>query len=283
MNCAKVSLFLLMVLSLVIGLSTFVVAKEGNCNGGAKHGDPCTGTSQCPNACIGGSRDRLNCKSDKNCPGTCDADGIDGAKNCLENKDCVGKCYGGKNDGKSCRSYVTCPDGECKGDHSCQHKGSCDNKGSCRDSENNELLIQLASFSATRTSNGILLEWETKTEKESSGANLYCAKIKNDEFDEVVKINSSAPIPTKALIPFIGNTYSYSSAQHLDSGVYYCVLEEVDDYGKCSVHCDFVDAVVVSSNDVEQNVDLPKATKLCSQYNEVLKNSCIEDVLVTTK
>lgn len=284
MNRARVGLFLLAVLSSVIGLSTFVVAKEGTCRNGADSGKACSKTSQCPDACIGGKKDGQSCGKANNgmCTKAC-ANGFNNGEVCKKPEDCAGVCVGGTRDLKICVSTDKdqCPGGECFGLHNCI--GSCSNKGKCLDGDGEELLIQLASFTATRTLNGILLEWETKTEKESSGANLYCAKIKGNEFDEIVKINSSAPIPTKALIPFAGNTYSYSSSQNFDSGVYYCVLEEVNDYGKCSVHCDFVDVVAIGSNDNEQNVDLPKATKLCNQYNEVLKNSCIEDVLVTTK
>ena len=283
MNRARVGLFLLAVLSLVMGLSTFVVAEEGTCRNGANDGGTCSKTSQCPDACENGTRDGKACGwkvGGEKCPKACTA-GYHKGQICKKPQDCAGVCVGGGNDSKKCVSDKKCPNGKCFGLHSCD--GSCSDKGRCLNKDGDELLIQLVSFTAARTSNGILLEWETKTEKESSGANLYCAKIKGNEFDEIVKINSSAPIPTKALIPFAGNTYSYSSSQNLDSGVYYCVLEEVNDYGKCSVHCDFVDAVTIGSNDNEQNVDLPKATKLCNQYNEVLKNSCIEDVLVTTK
>lgn len=116
MNRAKkVGLFLWAILSLMMGLSTFVIAKEGTCNGGAKHNESCSGKSGCPDACIGGSRDGLNCKGNNNCPGTCDAEGFNGAKNCTKNPDCIGKCYGGENNGKSCRNYAGCPNGECKG------------------------------------------------------------------------------------------------------------------------------------------------------------------------
>lgn len=91
-------------------------------------------------------------------------------------------------------------------------------------------VATLAYFTAEAGDDGVVtLSWETATEVDNAGFNLYRAKYKNGKYK---KIND-------ALIPAQGNTVSGASYSYVDTpgkGTFYYKLEDVDYYGVSTMH-----------------------------------------------
>lgn len=90
--------------------------------------------------------------------------------------------------------------------------------------------VTLVSYTARRVDGKILLEWETASEVDNAGFNLYRAKSGGGRY---VKINAE-------LIAAIGNATSGASYSFEDTpphnGNYYYKLEDVDTAGKSTLH-----------------------------------------------
>lgn len=91
--------------------------------------------------------------------------------------------------------------------------------------------ITLLSFNATALNNGnVFLAWETATEIDNAGFNLYRARTKDGTYK---KINDT-------LIPAQGNATTGASYSFVDTppskGTYYYKLEDVDYNGVCTMH-----------------------------------------------
>jgi len=92
-------------------------------------------------------------------------------------------------------------------------------------------LIELSSFTATPLNSAVLLEWETETELDNEGFNLLRSE---EEYGQYVKINRNF-IPSKGDAGF-GAEYSYTDYDVENGVTYYYFLEEVDFYGKSTLH-----------------------------------------------
>jgi hypothetical protein len=92
--------------------------------------------------------------------------------------------------------------------------------------------IELLSFTARAGGDGVTLAWETATEIDNAGFNLYRAASADGPY---AKINA-------ILIPAEGNAFSGASYTYLDKGtneeniVYFYELEDVDRYGISTFH-----------------------------------------------
>lgn len=91
--------------------------------------------------------------------------------------------------------------------------------------------VTLLSFNAQELSNdNVLLIWETATEINNAGFNLYRARLKNGTYKKINKI----------LIPAQGNAVSGASYSYVDTppakGTYYYKLEDVDYNGLGTMH-----------------------------------------------
>lgn len=89
-----------------------------------------------------------------------------------------------------------------------------------------EQVIELVSFKALKSFGKVTLLWETASETNNAGFNIYRAENKNAEY---VKIN-------KELIPAQGSTTQGASYEYIDTSVksmkaYYYKLEDVDTDG----------------------------------------------------
>jgi len=106
-----------------------------------------------------------------------------------------------------------------------------------------ELLAKLNNFTATAIPNGILLEWDTATERRNAGFHIWRAKMENGEYTEITRI-------TAQLIPAEGNSrggasYSYEDASVVPGNIYAYLLEDVDSKGKSTYHWKFIDSATV--------------------------------------
>jgi hypothetical protein len=92
-------------------------------------------------------------------------------------------------------------------------------------------LIELSSFTAKPLNSAVLLEWTTETELDNEGFNL----LRSEEEDgEYVKINRYF-IPARGEAGF-GAEYSYTDYDVENGVTYYYLLEDVDFYGKSTLH-----------------------------------------------
>ena len=90
--------------------------------------------------------------------------------------------------------------------------------------------ITLIFFSASASNSGIVtLNWETATEVNNAGFNIYRSKNKNDNY---TKVNSTL-VPTEGNST-IGTTYSFEDTP--GNGTFYYKLEDIDNKGVITMH-----------------------------------------------
>jgi hypothetical protein len=92
--------------------------------------------------------------------------------------------------------------------------------------------VALASFTATEGDGQVLLEWETASEIDNIGFNLYRSTSEGGPY---VRINDSL-IPSKALGSVVGACYSYTDSDVINGTTYYYKLEDVDVYSHAEFH-----------------------------------------------
>jgi hypothetical protein len=113
-------------------------------------------------------------------------------------------------------------------------------------------LVKLSNFIAKPTSNGISLNWTTKTEPDSQGFKMWRAIPKLDKYcgcsgniDDYTQIQVLDEEGKPVLIPAKGNTTSGSDYSYLDKdakpGIAYCyALEDVDSKGESKFYFEYV-------------------------------------------
>ena len=92
-------------------------------------------------------------------------------------------------------------------------------------------LISLASFTAAPLARGVLLTWETASELDTAGFNLWRGDAADGPY---ARVNA-------ALIPAVGGptwsaSYTFTDATVADRATYYYKLEEIDVYGLSAFH-----------------------------------------------
>jgi alpha-tubulin suppressor-like RCC1 family protein len=99
------------------------------------------------------------------------------------------------------------------------------------DLDESPTLVTLSTFTATPSDRSVLLTWTTASEIENAGFNIYRAEAEDGEY---IKINLS-------VIPAGGSPTNGASYQYIDEDVrnrrtYYYKLEDLDIYGKSTMH-----------------------------------------------
>ena len=123
--------------------------------------------------------------------------------------------------------YHACQDGRWSyGQTYCAHHGSGYWDVVCEST-----LIELSSFIATPKSGKIILSWNTASETDNVGFNLYRAESENGEY---IQINDS-------LIPAKGSATEGAAYEFIDTDVknrktYYYKLEDIDVNGVSTFH-----------------------------------------------
>ena len=92
--------------------------------------------------------------------------------------------------------------------------------------------VELLSFSATGAKKSVILEWETATEFDNLGFNLYRA---TSEFGTKTRINSTLLPNSQPGNPF-GSVYTYTDSTVKTNKTYYYWLEDVDIYGHTNLY-----------------------------------------------
>jgi sulfatase modifying factor 1 len=92
--------------------------------------------------------------------------------------------------------------------------------------------VTLASFTATGGDGQVLIEWETASEIDNIGFNLYRSTSEGGPY---VRINDSL-IPSKALGSVMGAYYCYTDSDVINGITYYYKLEDMDVHGCREFH-----------------------------------------------
>jgi hypothetical protein len=92
--------------------------------------------------------------------------------------------------------------------------------------------VTLVSFTATGGDGQVLIEWETASEMDNIGFNLWRS---TSEAGDYVRLNDSL-IPSQALGSVIGAYYYYTDSDVINGTTYYYKLESVDVYGHVEFH-----------------------------------------------
>ena len=146
-----------------------------------------------------------------------------------------GECYdvaAACDDGLYCTTDTTCSgDGVCGGgSYACPGGWFCSEEADqCFEDE--QTPIELISFTAEALDEAVLLSWETATEKDNAGFNLYRSLAATGDY---VKVTSD-------LIPAEGDAFTGASYEFVDADVtagntYYYKLEDISIYGVSTFH-----------------------------------------------
>lgn len=147
-----------------------------------------------------------------------------------------------------------------------------------------KLSVELSSFSITKDETKRVVEWETASETNNLGMNLWCAQMQGNQFQEITQLNSQL-IPNKAILPNYGASYSSTDYPYINTnlkpGVQHCTLEDIDASGQCTLHCDQIDTVVVGEgnnlSDTELNELQARAIALCNEHKQ--NGMCLDQLL----
>ena len=88
------------------------------------------------------------------------------------------------------------------------------------------LPVTLSSFKATRTANGVILNWETESELDNAGFNILRSRTKTGEFKKI-----NAKLIQGAGTTGEHNTYSWTDTTAKPNTVYYYRIEDVSHAG----------------------------------------------------
>ncbi|NJO18033.1 MAG: hypothetical protein HC877_20585 [Thioploca sp.] len=134
------------------------------------------------------------------------------------------------------------------------------------------LPATLDNLTVSTLDNQPIIQWDTASELNNLGMNLWCAQLAKDHFKNITQLNSEL-IPTKAILPQLGAFYSSADYptinSHLKPGIQHCTLEDVDAGGQCTLHCDHIKTVVLGDKKNITNAKLnelnTKAITLCHE------------------
>lgn len=168
--------------------------------------------------------------------------------------------------------------------------------GICVDEKGNpfserKLIVNLSLFTLLILEDGIQVNWLTEFEESNLGMNLWCAQMQGHHFEKITRLNTQL-IPSKAILANYGASYSSADYSYIDTnlepGVQHCTLEDIDDNGQCTLHCDHIDTVVIGGGQSAPNPELnqlnAKAIALCHRYEEELAEAgqggvCLDQLL----
>ena len=134
------------------------------------------------------------------------------------------------------------------------------------------LPATLDKLTASMLEDQMIIQWNTASEINNLGMNLWCAQLVDNQFENITQLNSEL-IPTKAILPQLGAFYSSADYPtintHLKLGIQHCTLEDMNAGDQCTLHCDQIKTIVIGEEnsilDVELNELNAKAIALCNQ------------------
>ncbi len=118
------------------------------------------------------------------------------------------------------------------------------------------VAVKLSSFNATRTADGIKLEWKVEREVNHAGYNIYRSKNKESGY---IKINDALINAWDGFSAFDGN---YEYTDNVDGDFYY-KLEAVDVDGSTQMFCPYT---VQSATGVADKLEMPETFELKQNY-----------------
>jgi len=147
-----------------------------------------------------------------------------------------------------------------------------------------DLSVKLKNFKVKLVDDELVLYWETASERNNSGMNLWCTQMQGSQFQEITQLNSEL-IPSKAILPNYGASYSSIDYPYINTdlkpGVQHCALEDIDASGQCTLHCDQIDTVVIGEGNKLSNTELDelqaKAIALCNEHKQ--DGVCLDQLL----
>lgn len=128
-----------------------------------------------------------------------------------------------------------------------------------------QLPIDIINFTAALEEGGVHLNL-TMTELDSAGVNIWRIQIDQSGFKDPEKINPG-------LISGHANPFEEVHFSLLDEnplpGINYYVIQDIATSGDSTIHCDFMQSVIVG--DESLGTDLERAKSLCNEYtNKIL-------------
>lgn len=128
-------------------------------------------------------------------------------------------------------------------------------------------LADLVSFNALPSSEStVSLKWETASEHDNAGFNIWRAKLENDELSDITRVNEQI-ISSKNIFEWTGTSYSVEDTTLPNGNTYYYVLEDINNTGENTLQCDHISAV--SLGEPLQKTDaIEKVKSICKEYAE---------------
>jgi hypothetical protein len=87
------------------------------------------------------------------------------------------------------------------------------------------LPVTLDNLTASTSENQLIIQWDTASEINNLGMNLWCAQLAEDHFENITQLNSEL-IPSKAILPQLGAGYSSTDYPtintNLSAGIQHC-------------------------------------------------------------
>lgn len=92
----------------------------------------------------------------------------------------------------------------------------------------------------------LLFTWDI-TERDNATMNIWCARVEGNELQDITRLNKKE-IPTKTggstneLVTYLKSYPLKGSGLEYGSN-YFCALEDISDFGICTIHCDSITAI----------------------------------------
>jgi predicted outer membrane repeat protein len=167
-------------------------------------------------------------------------------------------------------------------------EGTCENKQcdgiNVQEYPKVALKVALSNFTVTAIEKSVYINWETQFAEDNLGMNLWCAQRQGNQFEEITKLNSKL-IPSKTILPDYDTAYFSADYPYINTnlkpGVQYCILEDLNASGQCTLHCDQINAVVIGKNNNLSDSELTQrqavTIALCNEYKQ--DGVCLEQLL----
>jgi len=128
-------------------------------------------------------------------------------------------------------------------------------------------LADFISFNAIPSSDSIVsLKWETSSEHDNAGFNIWRVQLENDDVTHITKVNKQI-IPSKSILEWTGTSYSVEDATVANGNTYYYVLEDINNAGENTLQCDYISAVSIGKP-LQDTEAVEKVKQICEEYAE---------------
>jgi hypothetical protein len=108
-------------------------------------------------------------------------------------------------------------------------------------------LIELAFFGATAQGGGVQVAWETVSEVDNAGFNIYRSEDPGTGFEKL----NAALVPAQGG-PTQGASYTYNDVDVVPGSIYFYKLEDVDTFGQATLH----GPIIVEVGEMPTSVDV---------------------------